>query len=259
MKYMIAMLTALTLSACSSHAFHYFKGPEDPPPASYHTFLLDSSYALYVRKVNRVGRPGDRDLETKQHTVRSESQPLIEVEYLIVSDSLRNVIYISTLADKYQRYYQKNYLGDGYVNIWDFETVLFGKMQDNHTFVFGSKDKDHTSTIEWQWHRQGQEAVIVDIQEFVKGEFQLFIPAHQALKDSILFRRVGAFNIVYHKPDLPLDQDIIPWKDRSIHIEQREDKFTVFFVLDSVLSNGYSQIGFLDNRIPFTPEPLYPQ
>jgi hypothetical protein len=258
MKYIIMMLTVFGLSECT-HSFYYFKGPDDPPPASYHTLLLDTSYALYVRKVNRVGARGERDLETKQLSFRSESQPLIEVEYLLVSDSLRNVIYISTLADKYQKYYQKNYLGDGYVNMWDFETMLFGKMEDSHTFVFESKDKDHNSTIEWQWRRHGQEADIMDLQEFAKGEFQLFIPANQALKDSILFRRVGAFNIVYHEPGLPLTQDIIPWKDRSIHIEQNEGKFTVFFILDSVLTNGYSQVKFLDNRIPFTPEPLYPE
>ena len=151
MRYFFMMMMAFVLLACS-HSFYYFKGPDDPPPASYHALVLDSSYALYVRKVNRVGGEGERDLETKQRSVRSETQPLIEVEYLLVSDSLRNVIYISTLADKFQKYYQKNYLGDGYVNMWDFETILFGKMQDSHTFVFASKDKDN-STIEWQWRR----------------------------------------------------------------------------------------------------------
>jgi hypothetical protein len=255
MKYLVMMVALITLSECARN--YYYKGPDDPPPASYHALPLDSSYSLYVRKVNRVGGQGDRDLETKQLSLRSKAQPLIEVEYLIVSDSFRNVIYISTVADKWQRYYQKNYLGDGYVNMWDFETILFGKMQDSHTIVFESKDNDHKSRVEWQWRRVGQEAVVVDLQEFLKGEFQLFIPAHQALKDSILFRRVGPFNIVYHESGLPLSRDIIPWKDRSIHIEENEGKFTVFFILDSVLANGYSQVKFLDNRIPFTPEPLY--
>jgi hypothetical protein len=256
MKYLVLMLALFTLSECANN-FYSFNGPDDPPPASYHALLLDSSYSLYVRKVNKVGPKGERDLETKQRSIRSDSQPLIEVEYLLVSDSLRNVIYISTLADKWQTYYQKNYLGDGYVNMWDFETILFGKMQDSHTFIFESKDKDHKTRIEWQWRRHGAEAVVVDLQEFLKDEFQLFIPAHQALKDSILFMRVASFNIVYHEKGLPLHQDIIPWKDRSIHIEENEGKYTVFFVLDSALANGDSLVKFLDNRIPFAPGALY--
>jgi hypothetical protein len=256
MKFFVILLVLFMLSGCS-HDFYYFKGPADPPPASYHTLLLDSSYSLYVRKVNKVGARGERDLETKQLSIRSDAQPLIEVEYLLVSDSLRNVVYMSTLADKTQKYYQANYLGDGYVNMWDFETILFGKMEDSHTIVFQSKDADHKSRIEWQWRRHGDEAVVVDLQEFRKGEFQLFIPAHQALKDSILFMRVGPFNIVFHEKGLPLNQGIVPWKDRCIHIEENGGKYTVFFVLDTVLANGYSEVKFLDNRVPFAPEALY--
>jgi hypothetical protein len=253
MKYFLLLLLAVFLGGCK-HNYYLFGRAGDPDPVDYRRILLDSTYELYVRKVVRVGEEGNKDLESKQKTRRSKENPLIEVEYLLLSDSNNDVIYFSTLADKFQKYYQQYYLGDGYVNVEDFETICFGTRQDEHTFIFTSGDTALHSYDTWTWRKDDSGGKVLAVQEFVKGEFQLFIPAVQALKDSIFFKRVGAFSIVHHYPTFPLNENVIPIQDETIHIMQDGGCWVVYFVFTQPISNGYKKIKFLDNRIPFSPE-----
>jgi hypothetical protein len=256
MRYLLLILGLLSLTACK-HYFYFFNGPDRLELNQPAGIRVDSTFELYVRKVTRSGTT-DKDLETTQALKASDAQPLIEIEYLLISDKEKKLIYLSTLADKTQKYYQTNYVGDGYINIYDFETLLFGVLKNRHTVEFISKDPLPRNRIVWNLSRNGPDIVIRDIQEFEKNEFQLYIPANQALKDPILFKRLSPFQFIYHKPWTPITENIIPLKDDLIHIDKEKNKYTAWFWLQRPLPNGYSKIKYLDRRIPFSPEPLIP-
>jgi hypothetical protein len=235
------------------HNYYLFGRQGDVPPEDYRSIFLDSTYELYVRKVTKVGGEGHKDLESRQLIAATVESPLIEVEYLLLSDHHGNVIYFSTLADRFQNLYQPYYLGDGYINTEDFETILFGKMLNSRTFLFFSGDTAKHSYVLWDWRKEAEGGKINSIQEFVKGEFQLFIPAAQALQDSIFFKHVGPFSIVHHY-DTPDARDTIPLQDRTIHITRDGKGWMVYFIFAQPIQNGYYNIKFLNDRVPFSPQ-----
>jgi hypothetical protein len=215
---------------------------------------LDDTYKLYVRKVRQQQDSEGKKLRTEPSFLQAENDSIIEVEYLLLSQADSNVIYFSTLPDKYQKFYAKHYLGDGYVNCWDFKTILFGRVDTTNRLAFTSVSGQHVDN--WLIRQYNNDIFIESILESEHNIFEIQIPARYALEQPIKFNYIGNYQIVLHNPEKANDQDIIPLADRKIYYEPDGKKYRIYFQFKSETSEGFNNIYFPTKRIPYRPNLL---
>ena len=105
-KYIYVFLLFFLCCACSRGKYYisnaFRKGTSD----KMEPLQLDSTYQFYLRHVYRdKNRQMENVLKANVENKDTANKTLIEVEYLLFSWVHRNVIYISTIPDKFQHYY----------------------------------------------------------------------------------------------------------------------------------------------------------
>ena len=218
---------------------------------------LDSTYKYYIRQLYLEENAGG---QKSQNTIydNTSTGKLLEIEYLFLSRVHNNAIYISTVPDKYQRYYQDTatYKGESFVNIEDFRKIFFGKLRTSSEIDFISKDGVDGDVWKISTAENGSRDIITleTIEKSVNGEFVNLIPVDKALEQPIVFKQVPDWSLIYKKKK---DSFIANSLDKSFHIRKTKNKYEVFFDFSNPDPRKKTTIYFSDKRIKYSPEPLF--
>lgn len=198
MKRMLLYITTILIPGL------YSCGPANKNfSTGYRSITIDSSYAYYIREYYQEYDSSRNLLKSKQELQADKTYRLIEVEYLFVSkDDKNNVIYFTTVPDRRQMRYSENYLGPDSVNMHDVRMLHFGKIdslnRELYLFTgFKSSERDN-------WHIKSLNNTayikVERIEEIARYELNDVLVVDSALADSVVFRKVAPFHLVYYNP-----------------------------------------------------------
>lgn len=243
----------LIFPGCAKY-YHFDSGfPGNGDPAKCIT--LDNSYDYYIRQLYRSKETGRN--EQKNFSEKGARDSLLEIEYLFISSIHNNVIYISTVPDKFQKYYADStrYLGEQFVNIYDFKKFSFGILEDTNTFRFISKSGKESDA--WNITSPGDSITLNTLEQTVGNRFVDLIPVNRALEKDIIFRKVtGPCTLLFYR-NYKNQKDSSICSERKLCINQQGKKYEVFFHVDSKIDGADRFIYFYDNRIPYSPDTLF--
>jgi hypothetical protein len=186
---------------------------------------LDNKYRFYTREVSRVEKPNqEKKTQTNiQAVTPQERKDLLEVQFLMLNDSLRSAIYIAMKPDLNRKHYSK--YESNVLNIGDIQTIRFGKTFSRNGVITrvkffskdmyssslweisGSRDQLYLNRIQYWWgdyndayFAQGFKRPTTDV-EFLESE----INVDEALTDSVSFvrtfiDRIKHKDVVYPMP-----------------------------------------------------------
>jgi hypothetical protein len=142
MKYLLYTILIALLMSCQSRKYLIVR---DFDTSDKKNIALDNSYEFYLREIYRDST-GQTFMLKKEPAKNSK---LIEMEYLLYSKDQAKLIYISTVPDKYQKYYSNWRLKDTtLINAYDFNTFHVGKIS-KEGIVFHDIKENRTSII-WE-------------------------------------------------------------------------------------------------------------
>jgi len=225
---------------------------------------LDDTYRKYMRYVYRGSDSrGHRVLKTVSEKTLTDTV-LLEVEYLLVSDTHRNVIYITTIPDKYQKWYTRNLLPHpSWINAYDFNTFHFGKITGEGEYTF-SLPGGSISRV-WNVEIAVDEIKIDRIDQKVDGYRQEAIFVSDAIGFPIFFDARENSNVVFSSyKDRLLPCDFL---NRKIYIKEERRGFRIYmeFTCDPTAKERRKQkriepysyvISFGKKRVRYSPLPL---
>lgn len=167
---------------------------------------LDGSFSLYVRAIqtgNKVvpGAHKQRELSLfKRGVTKGGTAPnapkVIEIEYLFLSPTI--VVYISTVADRYEtRYSSKKFMGIETPNAADFRVFLIGRVDktDPDKYIFYDKKGKQTDT--WTIQRQRDLINLLLIEQKHFDQFEQAFILKDALYNELSFIKQPAWEIKY--------------------------------------------------------------
>jgi hypothetical protein len=207
-KYFYVLLIFLCC-ACSKGKYYitnvFRKGTSD----KMKSLQLDSTYQFYLRRVYRdKNRQMENVLKVNLENKDTANKTLIEVEYLLFSWVHRNAVYISTIPDKFQRYYS-NHFADTLINAYDFSTFHFGKIApDGESILFTSKDLKKNVTWDIRPFISNTFPDKLSIREIVvqqKDIVENVILLNKALEEPVSFTRQNNYTIIFEKPNRKAD------------------------------------------------------
>ncbi len=258
MKFYFTFLSLLIISFILSCNTYYSKKAYllDTTVKEKEAIIIDRSYDYYIRQLYVEKENGDKNI--KAFTQKNATDKLIEVEYLFVSPQTRNVIYIATRPDKYQRYYADTttYFGESKLNADDFRVLFFGKLLSNNAVEFISadgKDKDI-------WHVEinnvdtNNFVTLQRIENYKKGEFVNLVPVDKALDKAISFKKVDDYEIILKTRG---NDFIAKNLDNTVHFRKNGNEYEVFLSFSNIDSLKKTNVIFRPRRIRYSPVPLF--
>ena len=239
------ILILLSISLCGCHIYYSFtsKLGGNKSGIAETSIPLDSTYRFYVRQLYKSEKSGERRLKTNFTKGAAENDTLIEVEFLFISEPHQNIIYISNVPDKYQRYYEDNYLGDQFANVYDFRVFLFGRMNSKMQFKFLSKDKRYDDTWDIEYSHDHSAVTLVNL------------PVKEALEEPVRFKYVPDYKIVFR--DYKNFKDTAYLAGDKIFFNSSGKKYELYFHFDRLLNGSSNNVYFKDRRIIYSPDALY--
>lgn len=254
---------ALLCTACSRGEYFITNAFRNGLPDNVETLTLDSTYHFYMRQVYK-----DKN-ELNENVLRSNldgdtiNKLRVEVEYLLLSLRHRNAIYISTIPDKYQRYYATFHFADTLINAYDFSTFHFGKINDNGE---GITFRSHRRRKILSWdirpflkdsvpHKLSIREISVERNEIVENVILL----DKALEEPVSFTLQKNFTIIFQRPLRRREMDRVSEQpvavsDRRLYFRPHDHSFTVYFKFDRNVDNSRdSVIGFDYRRTRYSP------
>ena len=191
----------------------------------------------------------------------------IEVEYLLISFMHKNVIYITTVPDKFQSYYSKYILPDTIINSYDFNTFQFGKLDaDGEIVTFVEEDK--TKEITWQLRPvlTNDFPKQISLRELAIEKKDIpddVILVDKALQEQVVFTKQNVCNIIFNKPGTKAADSTSLMKcrlaDDRIYFYRGSHGYNVLFRFNNSINGKDSAISFNGKRTIFTPVPLTAQ
>jgi len=150
MKQSMTILLVILCCACSRGKYFISNAFRDGNVTGFQSITLDTSYRFYVRTVY-VDKNENREnvLKSNVNNADTANKIRIEIEYLLISWAHKNVIYITTVPDKFQTYYSTHILPDTIINAYDFSTFHFGKLNNEGEIVTFISNQG-TKKINWQ-------------------------------------------------------------------------------------------------------------
>lgn len=251
MKNLFLLLLFPMLQGC--HKYFYLSRSKTSSFSVNNFIKLDSTYRCYIRKVYKTDSSGLKKLSLI--IPKDINKGLIEVEYIFHSRIHKNLVYFSTIPDKYQKYYEANFHGDSIVNVYDIRTSYFGKLIDNETISFKAKKEDAEDI--WKINFKGDSLNLVSITELRREEFDDFIPLNDALEHPIYFDQINNYQLIYfnYKSGEFHNDIFLPHlKNNILYVKpQKNKKYLLYFEFDRPISKGFTQLYFTDKRIPYNP------
>jgi hypothetical protein len=224
-------------------------------------WVLDSSYKLYIREVLLDTTNAGDKLVRDSNTDHTNTDKLIEIEYLLLSAQQGRAVYISTIPDKYQTYYAKKarYLKREYLNAYDFSTFHFGKkIAGQNSLVFENTNTNHSDT--WNYTIEADSILHVsEVVERINGEANNVYLVDEALSRKASFVRTDAFRNMDKEKKAETKRGRPPLqrfsKDNTIYFSNDGKGYTIFFRFDKSLPTRYkdSTISFGRSRLVTQP------
>jgi hypothetical protein len=230
------------LSSCSQFAYKTL-ATEVNVPAGWIPVTLDDSYDFYYRAITSEDEPIDGTNKTQRvlgihkdnqrmnpGIIGQQNQKIIEIEYLWVSVTKKTVIYISTVADRYQNRYSdtSRFAGLDHPNGADFRVFLIGKVDDAdpNQFTFYFKDNQHTDN--WTVSKSGNELTLLQVAQKHYTSYEDVFELNDAICHGVTFQKKTNWHLIF------LDKNIM---DKSKHenivsncfyYQQAGDEFQLF-------------------------------
>lgn len=249
-------------SACGRRSYRFTNIFADSIPAGIQQIHIDESYKLYRRDVYKEKDPVTKEIapkENKELKIKpTDAGKLIEVEYLLLSQAHNNALYITTIPDRRQVYYEENKLSDDLVNIQDFNTFHLGKIKEAKEIEFLFPDTHSSNT--WQFFEdiRGSERLSLHKLIFkVDGKPQYETQADISLADTVEFQHVGKFFLVLSKPKKKNEErKIFPSKDNMIYARKKKSNYQLLFRFNEPINKKDSTVVFSGELIRHTAAPL---
>jgi hypothetical protein len=253
----IIIAIGLSLSACGKRIYHIVHDMKD---AQAH-IVLDDSYRRFVRYVYKgADVQGQTTIKSERdHDIKKE---LIEVEYLLVSDRYDNVIYITTIPDKYQNRYSSTspvLTKPDWINAYDFNTFHMGKIV-NGDFVFDEFRSGRS--VHWVIEENGPRIALTRIDTWLNARRQEAQFVTDALSSPIEFEEMPNKRIVLSTYDTDTFCELA---EPRLYLASSHKKYKVYFKFTCppaaghtkrVDNNGLEIIYFDHKRIRYSPAKL---
>jgi hypothetical protein len=264
MKRYLIIIIVIACCGCSRGKYYVTNTFRNGTPPNLYYIDIDSSYHFYKREVYK-----DKD-EDSLNILRSNvsktdtaNKIRIEVEYLLISLLHKNVIYITTVPDKFQYYYSKYILPDTIINSYDFNTFQFGKLDTAGEMV--TFKTDNARDITWQLR-----PILINsfpkqifLRELTIGKRDMpddVILVDKALQEQVVFTKQNTCNIVFDRPGTkamdPVSLMQCRLSDSRIYVCQVKNGYNVCFRFNNSINGKDSAISFNHKRTTFTPLPL---
>lgn len=224
-------------------------------PPSHHTITIDDRYDCYIRKLYTREVPLTGKFLVSNLRMEDGIDGLVEIEYLLLSAKNEKAIYLTMVQDKKQQFYEKHYLGDQYLNCYDFRNFLFGTVKKD-TITFQSK-KNVDSKEEWalRFSLVKDTVFVHTIIETKSGEFAQSLPVERTLEKGIGFVKIKPPQMVFHEPKFGNAENIIPVENKFFFYK-KGGKERLQILLSEKVKN-YRIIYFKGNRIPYRADSVY--
>lgn len=203
MKNKLTILIALlvfTLAGGCTKAIYTIEGPGYELPGAIGAVPFDDThYDLFVRTVSVQEEASIRTLKVNAGTAGK----LIEIEYLFISKTGHNVIYISTVADRYKsRYSGTDFPGIRQPNVADLRVFLVGTFDQRNVekFTFYYPDGEHTDT--WWLHKQDGtgDRLLRSIEQKRFTEYIASFPLEDGLGSKLIFKKQsGGWQLIFRE------------------------------------------------------------
>jgi hypothetical protein len=236
------------LAGCSQFAYHILSSPYVLPGGSK-AIAIDNSFEFYYRAVKSTDEAMPSTGQTEKVLALHEggnakggvsagSGKIVEIEYLWVSWKLNRVIYISTVADRYQdRYSSASFLGLDRPNAADFRVFLIGSVDPENPEHFTFYFKNGKQTDSWTLAKRGGLLTLLRVEQKHFASYEAVYQIDDALAHPVRFNKMDNWAVRF------LDR-----RDTNI-LDQQEMAGNVFYY---TAGNGNSQL-----YIPFSKDLLY--
>lgn len=251
MKNFLAILCFLSmLISCSRGKYYITTASRLSNFENLNELKLDSTYHFYLREVCR-NKSSIRSSMVEKNTDTSAIR--VEVEYLLISLQHKNVIYISTIPDKFQRYYSSFRFADTLINAYDFSTFYFGKIDSSgQSISFVSNDKRKIMSWDIRPFIDGAYPQKLSLREIAVQHNDVMdnvILVDKALEEPVSFQKQNSFTIIFAKPEKKGADGNFAYlntlAERKIYFRQHDGGFTIYFLFSKNISGAKdSAIGF---------------
>jgi len=164
------------------------------------TIPLDNTYSLYYRAVDviEVDMSGHLEKRLVPHGSQNKAAKLVEIEYQFVPADGGKVIYISTVADRFENRYSSNtFLGFDHPNAADFRVFLIGDVTTSHPHTFIFHFKNGKQSDNWTIERNNNQLRLIRIEQLRGNEFEDVFEIKDALAHHADFTRLSNWTLCY--------------------------------------------------------------
>jgi hypothetical protein len=224
--------------------------------------VLDNSYDLYVRAVTSeeqfVAASGRKQrvlgllkAGNAKGGIDTNSGKIIEIEYLWISQTQNTVVYVSTVADRFQnRYSESSFLGLDKPNVADFRIFLIGK-KDGDKVVFYGRDGKHTDI--WTISENPREVVLQTIEQKRFGELDEVFSLKNALHNPMSLKKQDSWKVMFLDKEDKIVSHAVPLADNILHYAAVGNRFGL------MLDFTNCKVVFPESHIIYTPERNIPE
>ncbi|MBD1396836.1 hypothetical protein H9Q13_06640 [Pontibacter sp. JH31] len=229
------LTVALLLTGCGKHLTYSSYSEESLPTNRQQVgrITLDGSYQLYVRRLYEENDGERKRLVTRRYQEAAPGGILVEIEYLLLSETKQNVIYISTISNHYRNRYAERDIPPNQLNAYDFKVILFGKLNDSGEIAFDAKRGEAVDVWSLKYGANRNFLEISGITELIKNEFQLYIPADKALREPVHFEGFKQYALIYQSTFDNTTQPPLSFSERKDTGDVASFTGTIYFVRKS--------------------------
>ena len=264
MKQSATILFVILFCACSRGKYFVSNVPDEGNAPGMRSITLDTSYRFYVRTVYVDKDENDENVLRSNVNKRDTANKIrVEVEYLLVSWQHKNVIYITTVPDKFQGYYSTHILPDTIINAYDFNTFQFGKL-NNDGEIISFISEDGTRKINWQIrpvlsNGYPKQISLRELSVEKKQVVEDVILVDRALQEPVVFTKEPNYTIIFNRPVSKQDYEATMncrLSENKIYFYTYKNGVGLYFRFCCNINAKDSTIGFNYKRTRYNPAPL---
>ncbi|MEO7991393.1 MAG: hypothetical protein ABI663_17710 [Chryseolinea sp.] len=228
MRHLLYLLAIVLMSSCHPREFSTIR---DFDSVGKRKLEFDNTYQFFVREIYKESTNENNSLTNKKEKTDSSRKSLIEIEYILYSEVSDNILYITTVPDRYQKYYSMHGMPETQINARDINTLHFGKLNGRDKAEFKTYKKNTTFT--WQYDLPRDSFLIKRIIETRNGVYQDERSVENSIYQGATFRKVNNFEFVYK--DNKGDTTVLKMKDRVLYVSNKRKKYFVYFNFDNAI------------------------
>jgi len=262
MRTLITIVILLSCLGCSRGKYYVTDVFRTGTKDNIQFILLDSSYSFYKREVYKDKDENSQNiLLTNVNKKDTANKVRIEIEYLLISLLHKNVIYITTVPDKFQQYYSTHILPDTIINAYDFNTFYFGKLNNDGELVTFVSESG-INKIHWQLkpviiNAFPKQIFLRELEIEKKDMLADVILIERVLQEQVVFTKQPGYSIIFRRPDAIENNDAALMRcrlaDEKIHFYKNKHGIDLLFRFNDLINAEDSAIGFNHKRTLYDP------